>query len=198
MPALRLVMRMWLALFVLLALCCAARRLHAQAMTTASGPGMYVAVGGGVTAMESDYGQRYLGGGVAYVDANLSPRLGAEIEAKFLRFHTSEDVTEDTYLAGIRYALPDRRLQPYAKVLAGLGQIQFPFHYASGSYLVVAGGAGIDYHFSGRWTARLIDVEYQDWPQFTYGSLHPYGVSAGLSFRVTGVELFPKGTRHRH
>jgi hypothetical protein len=191
-------MRLWFGLFLLLVAGCAVRRMHAQAMTTASGPGMYVAVGGGATAMQVDYGQRVLAGGLAYLDANISPRLGAEAEAKFLRVHASEDVTEDTYLVGVRYALPDRRLQPYAKVLIGLGEIEFPFHYAMGSYLVIAPGAGVDYHFDGRWTARLIDVEYQDWPQFSYGALHPYGVSAALSFRVTGIELFPKGTRHRH
>jgi hypothetical protein len=31
---------------------------------------------------------------------------------------------------------------------------------------------------------RLIDVEYQQWPQFTFGTINPYGVSFGLSYRV--------------
>jgi hypothetical protein len=198
MPALRLVMRLWVGMFLVLVVGCAVRRMHGQSMTTASGPGMSVAVGGGATAMQADYGDRVLAGGLVYVDANISPRLGAEAEAKFLRLHSSEDVTEDTYLVGIRYALPDRRLQPYAKALVGLGKMEFPFHYASGSYLVVAGGGGVDYHLPGCWTLRMVDVEFQDWPQFSYGTLHPYGVSAGLSYRITGIELFPKGTRHRH
>jgi hypothetical protein len=191
-------MRLWTGLFLLLTAGLAERQMQAQALTTASGPGMSVVVGGGATAMQADYGGRVLGGGLAYIDANISPSLGVEAEAKFLRFHSSENVTQDTYLAGVRYAMPSRRLQPYAKALVGLGEMEFPFHYASGSYLAIAGGVGVDYHLPGRWTARLIDVEYQDWPQFSYGTLHPYGVSAGLSFRVTGIELFPKGTRHRH
>jgi hypothetical protein len=170
----------------------------AQALPTASGPGMSIAIGGGYTAMESDYGQRLLGGGMGYLDANLSPSFSAEGEVKFLRMHTDEDVNETTYLAGIKYALPNRRMQPYVKVLAGVGEITFPFHYATGSYLVIAPGAGLDYHFAGRLTARIIDFQYQDWPQFSYGALHPYGISAGFSFRVTGIEQFPKGTRHRH
>lgn len=174
------------------------RRCEAQALPTASGPGMSVSIGGGYTAMESDYGQRLLGGAMGYLDANISPSFGGEAEVKFLRNHTDEDVDESTYLAGIKYALPNRRLQPYVKVLAGVGQITFPFRYATGSYLVIAPGAGIDYHFPGRFTARLVDFQYQDWPQFTYGALHPYGISAGLSFRLTGIEQFPKHMRHRH
>ena len=44
---------------------------------------------------------------------------------------------------------------------------------------------------------RLADVEYQVWPGFTFGSLHPYGISAGISFQVLGsrdqdVEMMPR------
>jgi hypothetical protein len=170
----------------------------AQALPTASGPGMSISIGGGYTGMESDYGKRLLGGGMGYLDANITPSFGAEAEVKFLRQNTAEDVNETTYLLGAKYALPNRRIQPYVKVLAGVGQINFPYHYASGSYLVIAPGGGIDYHFPGRFAIRLIDFQYQDWPQFTYGALHPYGVSAGISFRLTGYEQFPKKMRHRH
>jgi hypothetical protein len=31
---------------------------------------------------------------------------------------------------------------------------------------------------------RLIDGEYQYWPQFTFGPLSSYGISAGLRIRV--------------
>jgi hypothetical protein len=44
----------------------------------------------------------------------------------------------------------------------------------------------------------VIDVEYQHWTAFTYGGLSPYGLSAGLSFRLNGIALFPKKMRHRH
>lgn len=168
-------------------------------MTAASGGGSYVAVGGSGTVMQADYGRRLLGGGVAFADANVSPSIGAELEARFLRYHTDEDVTETMYLVGPRYTFrSQQRLQPYVKVLIGSGRINFPFNYATGSYLAIAPGVGVDYHLGGRWSARLLDFEYQDWPQFTYGSLHPYGVSVGLRFRVTGQELFPQKMRHRH
>jgi hypothetical protein len=31
---------------------------------------------------------------------------------------------------------------------------------------------------------RLIDVEYQQWLQFTFGTIVPYGISFGISYRV--------------
>jgi len=33
---------------------------------------------------------------------------------------------------------------------------------------------------------RLVDFEYQEWPGFAYGAIHPYGVSAGISYQVLG------------
>ena len=135
---------------------------------------------------------------MAYTESNITPRVGLEYEGRFLRLNTSESVTQSSYLAGLRIATRDRRVQPYVKVLAGLGRMTFPFHYATGSYFVVAPGAGVDYHLGGRWTLRLVDVEYQDWIAFSYGGLQPYGVSSGVRFRVSGVELFPKKMRHRH
>lgn len=190
--------RMWLALVVVLIAGGAARRSCAQALPTASGGGSYLAVGGGVNAMRSQYGQRMVMGGMVFTESNLTPHIGLEYEGRFLRLNSGESVTQSTYLAGARYAPRNYRVQPYVKVLGGLGRMSFPFHYATGEYFVIAPGAGVDYHLGNRWTARLIDVEYQKWTGFTYGALQPYGVSAGLSFRVNGIELFPKKMRHRH
>jgi opacity protein-like surface antigen len=172
----------------------AARSLHAQALPTASGPGSYVAVGGGVSAFQEDYGQQVIGGALIYVDANPTWRYGLEAEARYLRLHTDEQETETNYFAGVRVQLwkPSSRLRPYAKFLVGSGQISFPFHYATGSYFAYAPGAGLDIALGDRWTVRAADFEYQDWQNFTYGPMHPYGVSAGISFRINGVDRFPK------
>ena len=46
----------------------------------------------------------------------------------------------------------------------------------------------IDFNGGWEWNSRvwLADFEYQVWPGFTFGSLHPNGVSAGISFQVLG------------
>ncbi len=170
----------------------------AQAVATASGPGSYVAVGGGVSAFQADYGKRDIAGGFVYADVNPQWRVGLEGEARFLRYHTAEDVTESNYLGGVRFAiLRPRRWQPYGKFLAGVGRITLPFGYAHGSFLTYAPGAGLDIALNERVTVRAIDVEYQHWPQFTFGSLSPYGVSAGISLRLNGISRYPKDLRMR-
>ena len=86
---------------------------------------------------------------------------------------------------------------PYAKFLAGAGRITLPYGYAHGGFLTYAPGAGVDIALSDRVSLRAVDFEYQHWPQFTYGALHPYGLSAGISVRLNGVTRYPKGRRAR-
>jgi opacity protein-like surface antigen len=179
-------------LAVLLWLCGASSAAHAQALPTASGPGSNVTVGGGVSDFQEDYNPRYVGGYFAYVDVHPQWRYGLEGEVRFLRLHTDENVTETTYLGGLHVYLRPQAFRPYAKVLVGVGHINFPFNYGTGNYLAIAGGGGIDYVVSDRLTIRAIDFVYQEWPQFTYGTLHPYGVSVGVSYRINALRRYPK------
>ena len=107
--------------------------------------------------------------------------MGFEGEARFLRFHTSEEVTESNYIGGIRVLIfRSHGMEPYAKFLAGMGKITLPFGYAHGSFLAYAPGAGLDVAINHNVTVRAIDFEYQHWPQFPYGSFSPYGISCGI------------------
>jgi hypothetical protein len=183
-------LRLWL--LPLLALL-SASALLAQALPTATGPGSYVAVGGGGSIFQTDYGQRNIGGLTAYADINPTWRYGIEAEARFLRFRTSEQLTETNYLIGPRVALRFGPLRPYVKFLVGDGKVTLPFHYAQGSFLTYAPGGGVEYMLGDRLAVRVLDVEYQLWPAFPYGKLRPYGISAGISFRLNAVGRFPKG-----
>lgn len=166
--------------------------LRAQALATASGPGSYVAVGGGFSWFQADYGHSTIGGGVLYAEVNPQWRVGLEGEARFLHARNAQDVTESNYLGGVRVALlHPRRLQPYVKFLAGVGKITLPYGYAHGSFLAYAPGAGLDLALTDRLSVRAVDIEYQRWPSFPYGSLSPYGVGAGLLFRLNPVHRYP-------
>ena len=164
----------------------------AQALATASGPGSYASVGGGYSWMKSDYGNRLLGGAFIFADVHPHWRYGFEGEVRYLRVHSDLGVTQTTYLGGAQVYLRPGSLRPYAKVLAGLGHLNFPFSYGTGSYLVIATGAGVEVGLDDRVSIRMLDFEYQQWPQFTYGSLHPYGFSAGVNYRLNRVRRFPK------
>jgi hypothetical protein len=77
------------------------------------------------------------------------------------------------------------RATPYAKVLVGIGRLNFEDHSGWGRYTDIAYGGGIDFKLTRRISARG-DFEYQEWPKWFSGQLYPYGVSAGVSYRIFG------------
>jgi hypothetical protein len=160
---------------------------HAQANYAGTGPGSYVSLGATFSGFESgQYGKTLLTGGSLYLDANLYRRIGVEAEARALNHGSIEGIRETSYLVGPKISFKPRRFRPYAKFLVGRGDFRFPFGYAYGKYFLMAPGGGIDWrvHHS-RVSLRLVDVEYQIWPDFKpFGELSPFGASAGLSFQL--------------
>ena len=155
-----------------------------QARPTATGPGTFVSVGGGYAAYHLGYGQQGIQGGQAWADANLFWRAGLEAEARWLRINPSLGTHADTYLIGPRVSFRPGPIEPYAKFLVGAGKFTFPYNDARGSYFVVDGGGGVDLHLNGRLQVRVVDFEYQAWPQFTFGSMKSYGISSGISLSL--------------
>jgi hypothetical protein len=159
---------------------------HAQALPTATGPGTYVIVGGTLSDFESDYGKQAITGGSVYVDSNLYWRSGIETEARRITYPNFGE-SQLTLLSGPRWSFRAKGLVPYVKLLAGGGRFEFPYGYGHGDYFVVAPGAGLDLRVGQKVRVRLVDFEYQEWPGFTFGPVHPYGVSAGISFQLWGA-----------
>ena len=159
--------------------------LQAQAAPTATGPNPYVAVGVGGSIFQSDYGQLHLIGPTVWVDANIHRYVGLEAEGRLLNYNTRNDLKQSTYLIGPRLSYKRGHLAPYVKMPVGIGLMKFPYNYATGKYFVMAPGAGLDYWMKdGAVRIRLIDAEYQVWPQFSFGVNKPYGATVGISFRV--------------
>ena len=160
-------------------------RAAAQAKYAGIGPGTYIQVGGTFSDYQIDYGQRSLGGAAVFVDAHLYRRIGAEAEVRTFRLNESAGVHETTYLIGPRFSFLAGRLRPYGKLLIGRGEFYYPFNYAKGSYFAIAPGGGVDWHIrQSKLTIRIVDVEIQNWPGFSFGALKPYGFSSGIAVRV--------------
>lgn len=162
---------------------------RAQVLPSAEAGGFRLSAGGAASGSYIQYGERKLGGVSAFVDAETHHRLGIEGEGRWLEYHENEQVHVETYSAGLRYHVNFSRFQPYVKGLIGFGDINFPFGFAHGRYLVVSGGGGLDYRWSGRIRFRLPDVEYQDWPQFTAPggmtySMNSVAISAGVKVGI--------------
>jgi hypothetical protein len=155
--------------------------LHAQVLPAGLG-GAHVVAGGFLSFYSPDYGPNRLWGPGGFVDLNLRGHLGAEGEVRFLRFNQDYAVHEDNYNIGVRYRWRFRRYEPYGKFLIGNGQINFPFSYGHGGYLLITPGAGLDIHYH-RFTIRAVDYEYQHWFNFQNGSLSPNGFSSGIGYR---------------
>jgi opacity protein-like surface antigen len=142
-----------------------------------------LSAGVAVSGFTLQYGDRKMLGITAWVDADTIRRFGVEGEMRRLEYHQTANVHAETYLAGVRYHFNVGRMQPYIKALGGDGRFNFPYNFATGNYFVVAGGGGLDYRLSHRWTARA-DFEYQEWPQFTFGAMNSVGGTVGIRYRI--------------
>ncbi len=149
---------------------------------TVSKASLWAGVGG--SGYYIQYGTIEELGIMGFIDADTGHHFGIEAEGRWLEFHQTANVHVETYLGGLRYHFNMKRFQPYAKGLVGVGDFNFPYGYAYGSYLVVAPGAGVDYRLSHRWSLRAVDFEYQYWPQFTYGAMSSAGISTGIRYRI--------------
>lgn len=183
------------ALFLILFLACV-QLARSQAAPSAYASQTYLSAGGIGSVFQPDY----KGGGVpnsstpligigGYVDAQFSRWFGLEAEGRWLRFHQFADIHEDNYLLG--YRLPVTQLSfgsftPYGKVLFGYGTMNFEYGEAHGRFANIAMGGGLDMRTSGRLILRPVDFEYQDWPNWIGTPLHPWGVSAGIGWRILG------------
>jgi len=172
-----------LGAIVLMLVCLAGvRPLAAQVASSGDAGGYTLSAGATASGYQVQYGEQKLLGVTALVDVDTRRRIGLEAEGRWLLFHQSNDVHVTEWEAGPRYHFSHGRLQFYGKGMVGIGQFNFPYNFAKGNYLVIAPGGGVDYRWTRRMTLRLADVEYQIWPQFTYGSMTSAGVSVGLRY----------------
>ena len=160
----------------------------AQAAPAVRGGTPPLYAGGMYSNFHSDFTPNRLGGIGVYVDWELFGNVGAEGEARWLRFNQQQGSHEDNYLIGPRYSRRYHRYEPYAKFLVGLGRFEFPANYGHGGYFAYAPGGGLDYHLMRKFTVRA-DYEYQIWPSapgggFPTHGLTPNGFSFGVAYRI--------------
>jgi hypothetical protein len=185
----------------------------AQVPQSAVGGNASLWAGGEVSSFNPDYGctssvpfncsNQLVGGGV-FFDLNVTPKWGAEGEARWLHWNGEGGEVESNYLAGGRYrAFRYGRLDGWVKMLAGAGLITTPFFPVAGtlqgSYFAMAPGGTLELRMTHRISLRG-DYEYQFWPSFagppTYsstgalvqhnGGLTPNGFSLGVTYRFLG------------
>lgn len=160
------------------------KKVSAQVVPPGDQGGFKVTAGATGSGYYLQYGQRKMLGTAAVVDVDTKRRIGVEAEGRWLEYHQTANVHAETYSVGGRYHFDLGRFQPYAKGLVGFGDFNFPYNYANGRYLVLTVGGGLDFHWTRNIYVRAADVEFQDWPQFTFGNMTSVGVSAGFRVRI--------------
>lgn len=189
-----LLKRLFFSFFVAL-LAAAALSARAQVEPSAYAPQLSVTAGALASGFQPDYAggfvaqaatNRLYGPGV-YVDVKVTHWIQAEAEGRWLRYNQYLNINESNYLIGPRLPFPRLRVwraTPYAKVLIGLGKMNFEFNSATGSFTDVAYGGGVDIKVTRRISIRAIDFEYQQWPKWLNSSLYPYGASVGIGYKI--------------
>jgi hypothetical protein len=176
---------------------------HGQVVPSATERVFTVRVGGLASAFQPDYagdpqagaqtGPQRLYGVGAYVDAHFSRWIQPELEMRWGRFNEynpsptisgSQGIDENTYSLGDRVPIKTfHKFTPYGKVLAGIGTASW---LQSPGFVLTYGG-GVDYRLNRKFTSRCADFEYQEWPvsnSTTSFTIWPYGLSAGMSYRI--------------
>jgi opacity protein-like surface antigen len=165
--------------------------LQGQVGPAARGGNARLLAGGQYSYFHTDFPSTVWMHGIGgYANFFVTPRYGAEGEARFIYFGDFHGEHEKNYLIGPKvYLRPFGKIKPYGKFLIGRGSIQYPFQIGSGSYFAYALGGGIDYRLRRNWYFRA-DYELQFWPSAPgipgepSNGLTPHGVSGGLAYRI--------------
>lgn len=172
--------------FLLILISISAASSRAQVAPSAIKQHAFSVTAGGIGSFfQPEYGPNRLLGVGAYADVKFTRWIQVEGEARFLRFNQYANIYEDNYLVGPRVPVFHFwRATPYAKALIGEGKMNFQYNEASGNFTALAYGGGLDIKVSKRLSFRAVDFEYQQWPKWLNSSLSPYGVSAGVGYRI--------------
>ena len=190
------------SLYFILSCCLFCLPLTAQTSPAAEGPNISIWLGFSVSTFNPDYGcensspftcwHHQLIGIAPYADTSafLFGRIGAEGEARFMRWHGPSDMTINSYMGGPRVRIwSHKKLLVSGKFLLGTARLSVTGS-GSGDYFAFAPGGSVDYRIARRVSTRL-DYEYQRWPGFKgdqpgsgHGGLTPNGLSFGISYAV--------------
>jgi hypothetical protein len=177
---------------------CAAHVLLAQAAPAARDGSLPLAIGGGLSSYDVDWGSGRMLGGTVWADYTPSwlparlRGLGVEAEARDISLEHSpsqpSNFREATMGGGPIYTWRHfRNFHPYGKGIASFGIINFGPPNSSYNYdsrTVLSAGVGFEYRVYRNVWARA-DYEYQDWPQLFGHILDPQGFTVGASYHFS-------------
>jgi hypothetical protein len=189
------IMKRFGSTLVCLVVVSAALAASAQVVPEGYRQGLSIHAGAEASVFQPDYAGPYYGNGGAqtgpyrlygmgaFVDVHFSRWVQIEAEGRWLRFNEFDSIGQDTYMIGPKVPIWEfHRWTPYGKFLIGWGSGSGG--WLGGKVTTIAYGGGVEYRWTRKITLRPFDFEGQYW--HTTPTLHPYGASAGISYRVFG------------
>jgi opacity protein-like surface antigen len=165
--------------------------LHAQATAAATRGGIVQAGAAYTFSNEDQYPGKHLQGMTLYGTFDLNNHLGVEGDVHLASvFKSYFQYKETSYDAGLRWTQHYRKFNPYAKALVGFGHSsainaqQIVGGSTPGSYFLYGLGGGLDYNLTDKINIRVVDFEYQRWPNFPPHGLTPPLFSFGAAYRI--------------
>ncbi len=124
-------------------------------------------------------------GAGAFVDMKFTRWVQLEAEGRWQRFNQYGNISQDNYLVGPRVPIHNFwKATVYGKALVGFSNMTFDNFGNHGRFTDIAFGGGADIRLTRKLSVRAIDAEYQYWPTWGNSTLSPYGVSAGIGYRI--------------
>ncbi len=164
----------------------AAPALRGQATPTAT-QSSHIQAGAGVMFLDNDYTPKKAGGVSAWADYDFlrffHTEVGAEAELHFGGIITPDDIGENSYLIGPRFAYRKNKFNVYGKIMFGRATITNQLFNTSSSFNIYAFGGGVDYHVKRKINIRL-DLEEQKWGNFEPHTLSPIPISLGVMYII--------------
>jgi len=163
-----------------------AAKAHAQAAPTVEAQG-FLQLGVGYTYARAAYDSGSIQGLTGFADFDFTPNWGVEADFHYVALVTPTDIAENSVVAGPRYVYRRGRFAPYAKAVAGVGDMaveewQDNLSKSSGRFVVFGFGGGLDIDASSHIVFRAIDLEYQRWPNVG-GGISPVVIITGFAYR---------------
>jgi hypothetical protein len=175
-------MKSWFRLGITIAcLSFSARTLVSQARYTAT---RSTRIQAGVAGMylRNDYSEDANKGIVVYGDYDFSRWVGLEGEARWGGLISPDKIGENSYLAGPRVTYRRHQITGYGKIMVGRGTITNQFTTGASSFDLYAYGGGLEYKVGSKFNVRVIDGEFQKWPNFAPHTLSPVAISIGIAY----------------
>jgi hypothetical protein len=165
--------------------------MHAQATAAATRGGMSQVGVAYSIANEDEYPGKHVQGMTFYGTLDLNNHLGVEGDVHLDSiFKSYFQYTESSYDVGLRWTQHYRKFAPYGKGMVGLGHSYAPAPNqivggnTPGTYFLFAAGGGLDYYLTDKINVRVVDFEYQRWPNFPPHGLTPPIFSFGVAYRL--------------